>query len=212
MASLPVFCFGDDRQHGFVLTVDEHDEDNPVKPLPDRPHLRVLMDLWSDSQLLIIAKSRQVMVSWGCMSAIGWEVLHPGRQWAVCCRKFEDADALLERLWGVLQRIPLTRQETNQRCRLWNGTAIERKQGLITVWHEGAPSRVLALAEDSDAPRSRTFSGILIDEAAFTSNLDSLYAAAKPTTMAGGKLVLGSSPNGRGLFYDLLTDSGRVAL
>jgi hypothetical protein len=196
-----VFLFGDDRQAGLVTTVDEHDHAAPVKPLPNRPHLLGLTRLWEESHQLVIAKSRQMMVSWWGMAMIAWEVMHPGRRWAVTCRKFDDADALLERMWGILQRIPKQLRPP-----------MVRKEGTITVMHPDAPSQVLAVAQDSDAPRSRTFSGIWVDEAAFTDDLNKLYAAAKPTVMSGGRLVMVSSPNGRGLFYDLLSDHGRLEL
>ena len=194
-----VFLFGDRDQKSFTLTVDEHDGDTPVKHLPDRPHLRLIARLWQENQQLVLAKSRQMMVSWVCMALIVWEIMHPGRQWAVTCKKFEDADALLERAWRIIENIPKAFKPK-----------VVRKQGVIRVEHPEAPSQVLALAQDSDAPRSRTFTGILIDEAAFTDNLEELYTAAKPTVMAGGKVILVSSPNGRGYMYELLTDSGRL--
>lgn len=199
MEDSAVFLFGDEEQHGLVTTMDEHDEEHPIKDFPDRPHLRVLNDLGTESQQLVIGKSRQMLVSWWCLARILWEVLHPGRRWAVMCKKFEPADGLLERMWGIYLRLPPMKPKAT------------RKQGVITIFHpNGANSQVLAFAEDSDAARSQTFSGILVDEAAFTRNLSAAYVGAKPTTMAGGKLWLVSSPNGRGLFVDLLTDSGRI--
>jgi hypothetical protein len=196
-----VFLFGNDVQAGLVSTLDEHDAANPIKPLPDRPHLRALTKLWVPTQQLVVAKSRQMMASWLSMALILWEVYHPGRKWGVACRLFDPADALLERMWGIHERIPRSLRP-----------AATRKQGSITVKHDAADSLVLAFAEDSDAPRSMTLSGLLVDEAAFTDSLESLYGAAKPTTMSGGKLVLISSPSGRNLFYNLLTDNDRITL
>lgn len=197
------YLFGDDLQVGLVTTVDEHDVENPVKPFPDRPHLRTLTDLWLPSQQMAVGKSRQMMVSWWAMALVSWELWHPGRQWAVICRRFDDSDALLERCVGIMSRVAIPEGIRPK---------FVRKQGSIKVMHDSAPSQVLALAQDSDAPRSRTFSGMVVDEAAFTDNLEALYTAAKPTVMSGGKLVLVSSPNGRGLFHRLLTDSGRLEL
>lgn len=196
-----IFLFGDELQNSMVYTLDEHDADKPVKPLPDRPHLRVMTDLWVQSQKLIIAKSRQMMVSWHAMSMIVWAILRPGRQWGVACKKFEDADALLSRGWHIIEQLPLALRPK-----------ATRKEGLIRVEHDLASSQVMAFAQDSAAPRSRTFSGMLIDEGAFTDNLDKLYTASLPTVQAGGQLVIVSTPQGRGLFYDLISDNGRLAL
>ena len=201
LADPEVYLFGDRMQRGFVKTVDEHDQANPVKPFPDRPHLRVLNQLWTQSQQLLIPKSRQLMVSWFCMARASWEIMHPGQQWAVTCKKFDDANSLLERCWLIIQNIPEPLRPK----------AI-RKEGLIKIEHETAPSTLLALSQDSDSPRSRTFSGIILDEAAFTDNLDKLYTSARPTVQGGGKLIMVSTPNGRDLFYNLATDNGRLEL
>lgn len=200
LADLEVFCFGDDKQAGMCFTLDEHDAANPVKRLPDRPHLRMMSELWQQSQQLEVAKSRQMMLSWFVLAAIAWEVLHPGRRWLVVCKKFESADRLLDRIWHVLQNIPAPLRPK-----------MDRKQGSITIHHGLAKSYVTACAQDSDDPRSMTYSGIFVDEGAFTDHLEDLFAAAKPTTMAGGKLAIVSSPNGRGFFYHILSDGGRLA-
>ena len=195
-----VYLFGDQYQRGLVKTLDEHDFDNPVKPLPDRPPLRALTDWWMEEQQLIIAKSRQLMISWGCLSLINWECWHPGRLWGVTCKRFDDADGLLGRIYHIYQNVPKGIRPK-----------VEKKKGVLTVSTDaGPPSTIMALSQDSDAPRSRTFSGLYIDEAAFTDNLSWLYASAKPTVQGGGKVVLTSSPNGVGFFTDLLTDTGRI--
>ena len=212
--SLPTYLFGNERQRSLVLTMDEHDREQPIKPLPDRPHLRLLTKLLMERDQLVVAKSRQMMVSWWAMAAISHELLHPGRRWNVACRKFESADSLLERMWGIFERLPGA-QVGNQRVTLpfFNDLRFTRKEGLITAHHgDKGYSQVIASSQDSDTTRSKTFSGILIDEAAFTDNLDELYRACKPTAMGGGKVILVSSPEGRGKFYDILTDAERIVL
>lgn len=210
--SLPVYLFGDEHQNSLVRTMDEHDRESPIKPLPDRPHLRELTKLLETRDQLIVAKSRQMMVSWWAMACISHELLSPGRRWNVACRKFESADGLLDRCWGILERLPGAKLG-NQRIELafLDNLRLTRREGTITAHHgDKGYSQVIASSQDSDTTRSKTFSGILIDEADFTDNLDELWRACKPTAMAGGKVLMVSSPNGRGRFYQLLTDEERV--
>lgn len=117
------------------------------------------------------------------------------------CKTFEGADSLLDRMWGIYQRIPDGLRPP-----------AVRKQGLITVQHKGAPSQVHAFSQNSDEARSKTYSGIVIDEAAFTDTLDDLLTASKPTVMGGGKIVLVSTPNFLERFAEVLSDNGRIDL
>ncbi len=203
LASPSNFLFGNDKVRGLVLTMDEHalPTENPLKELPRRPHLELLADLLSNEQQVAIAKSRQMMISWLCLSMVLFESMHPGRRWGISCKKFEAADELLDRLWGMYQRLPEGLKPK----------AI-RKQGLVTIQHPNAPSQIHAFSQDSDEARSKTFSGILVDEAAFCDHLDDLLAACKPTVMGGGKLWLVSTPNFLERFAEVLSDSGRVDL
>lgn len=201
------FLFGSPTKVGMVKTLDEHDQEQPIKFLPDRPHLRELTRLAEESPLLAIGKSRQLMVSWWGMAYLGWALQTPGRRLGVMCRKFELADILLDRMWGVQQRIPIPEKIGKTRIR----PRAVRKEGVISVQHPGgADSICMALAQDSDAPRSLTFSKLWVDEAAFTDSLDAVLQAAMPTVMAGGQIILASSPNGRGEFYNILCDYGRL--
>lgn len=191
---------GDVRFRGFAFTMDEHDHDSPIKPLPDRPSLRLLNELWEDQRIACV-KSRQMLVSWFCVSRILHDCYRPGRRWLVTCKKEEDADALLERMWVQHRNVPeLVRPKA------------KRSYGKLVIAHDGAESRIQAAAQNSDDPRSYTFSGIWIDEASHTDNVADLVASSGPTTMAGGKLVLTTTPNGKDYVYQLITDGGRLEL
>lgn len=199
LRDFPLYAWGLEDFKGFAFTQDEHDHDNPIKPLPDRPHLRTLNDVYEDSQRLVLEKSRQLMVSWFFCSRILHDCFSPGRRWLVTCKKEEDADALLGRMWVQYQNIPEFLRPP-----------AAKKEANLTIMHEGAESRIQAAAQNTDAPRSFTFSGIWIDEASFTDNIADLVTSAGPTAMAGGKIVLTTTPVGRDYVYGLLTDHGRL--
>ncbi|MGH7868624.1 MAG: hypothetical protein ACREP9_13600 [Candidatus Dormibacteraceae bacterium] len=195
------FLWGNDKLYGLVKTVDEHDPSGGPKAFPDRPHLRVLGELLNTEDLVAVAKSRQMMVSWLCMSLVLFEALHPGRRWGVLCKQFASADDLLERAWAIYENIPISLRPK-----------ATRKQGLITVLHQNNPSRIHAFSQDSDEARSKTYSGLLIDEAAFAEHLEAVITAARPTVTGGGKLWLVSTPNFKEYFHTLLSDNGRIDL
>ena len=203
MASLPVYLFGDQHQKGLVYTNDERDKVNPVKPYPDRPHLRFFAGLWEDPNVdnLVVVKSRQLMLSWGGAAHFSWEAEKPGQRFLISCKKLDDADALLERIWFIRERIPNPLR-----------APATRKEGLITIHHELAPTYIHAAAQDTESARSYTFSRAWVDEASFTDNLSDFLAALTPTTMNGGKLLLTTTPNGRDTIYRLASDNGRLEL
>lgn len=196
-----VFLFGNETYKGLVLTQDEHDKTAPVKPIPPRPHLLQLCDLWVASSQLIVMKSRQMMLTWGVGSLILWEAWTPGQRWLVSCKKFDDADEILNRIMGIHERTP----------EFLRPKAV-KKEGLITFQHGNVKSFIQAAAQDSEAARSRTYSGIYIDEASYTDNVGKMITASKPTTMAGGKVVMVTTPNGKDAIYNILTDNGRLEL
>jgi len=205
MQDREVYLWGKDlgthKFEGFAFTQDEHDDLHPVKHMPDRPHLRVASQLFDQSQKLICYKSRQLMLSWFFASIILHECLRtPGRRWLVSCKKEEDANELLLRMLLQYNQIPS-----------FLPPKLKAKYCLLTIHHpNGVNSTIEAAAENADDPRSKTYSGIWVDESSFTVNLSELLAAAGPTTMGGGKLVLTSTPNGRDYGYELLTDKGRL--
>lgn len=196
LRDFPVYAWGLGNFQGFAFTQDEHDESG-VKHFPDRPHLRALNDLYEQSQMLVLLKSRQLMVSWFFDTRILHDCLKPGRRWLVACRMEDAANHQLSRMWLQYQHIPEFLRPP-----------ATRKESLISIHHEnGADSLIHAAAQNTDAPVSYTFSGVWVDEATRTDRVRELVATAAPTTMAGGRLVLTGTPVGKDAVYDLLCDA-----
>lgn len=117
-----LFIFGDDELPG-LLTKDEHAQDEPVQPFPDKPYLRVFLDCllvsgrfvaphaatyaldWgvplarlerlADTGVLCIEKSRQVMASWMVCAYLLWRAKFHAHQLILVQSKREDDAALL---------------------------------------------------------------------------------------------------------------------
>ena len=62
-------------------------------------------------------------------------------------------------------------------------------------------SQVIAVAASGDAGRSEAVSWLVMDEAAFISNIDTIYTSIKPTLATGGGILALSSPNGIGNWF-----------
>jgi len=62
-------------------------------------------------------------------------------------------------------------------------------------------SQIIASSASPDAGRSYAVSLLIIDEAAFIDNAETIYTAIKPTITTGGKCIIASTPNGMGNFF-----------
>jgi len=78
---------------GHVVTKDEHDGDNPVKPFPHKEYLRIVLDEWHGGEpIQFVAKSRQLMVSWLMCAYATWTArFQPHRLVLFQSKKAEDA-------------------------------------------------------------------------------------------------------------------------
>ena len=173
----------------FVFTVDEHDEETPVKRFRVIEPIEYIARLWQDlpqNEHISINKSRQLMCSWLAVSLILWESLRkPGRLWGVVSKKEDDAAKLLgeTRLGFIYHYLPEWMQKEHK---------MRASEVRVTFEHPGkAPvSQVMAIPQGSNQSRMHTFSGLVFDEAAFQDGLGQTIVGAKPTLHGGGKLIL----------------------
>jgi len=186
----------------YALTLDPHDRINPIKHFPDQAYLSKLIDIWETEPLLLIVKSRQMMISWLMVALNLWLAMnHRGQYIFFVSKKEDDAGlstplSLLSRAWFIYEHLPNSMK--------------------IPVKKTGTPSTLIfpsnnsiihAVSQDSEALRQYTASSIFQDEMAFQEHSEQVYAAAKPTIDGGGRLCGVSTPNGkRNLFYKLVFD------
>jgi hypothetical protein len=200
----------------YVWTVDEHERDEPVRPLlhgidaidpqtlqltrdldgSEDDYLRYVTLAWEREPLLAVPKSRQMRLTHAAVAWHGWLAqYYPGQRIAIQSKNFEDADALLGRLdksWEAQrEKAPWiqwpTYKKTEGRIVLPNGSIL------------------MAIAQGADKLRSYTFSAILSDEMGFQDKAEEAYAAAVPTIEGGGKYTAISSAN-PGFFQSLVFD------
>jgi len=134
--------------------------------------------------LVLIPKSRQMMITWLIIALYLWDVqFHEGRHVFVQSKKEEDANSLIERAKFIYDHEPafLKRHEMNSVYCVLEFPAIN--------------SRMKGIPEGPDQIRMYTASGIFMDEMAFQDSAEKAFQAAKPTIDGGGRFTGVSSAN-----------------
>ena len=183
---------------GALMTQDERDQKNPVKPLPDKEYLRIIVrEVYSD-KVILLPKSRQLMCTWiMCAYALWQALMHPHQKVFLQSKKEEDAaklvfDKVLDggRIGFIYSRLP---EWVKARVGAVGSFAKLSLSNGSLIW--GVP-------QGSDIIRSYTASLFITDECAFQPEFENAYTSAKP--MAGK--IVGLSTANQGYFADLVTE------
>jgi len=189
-------------QPGFVLTTDEHDEAEPTKHMPDKDYLRLLAYTWVHRDLLLVPKSRQLMVSWLFMSISLHNLLARNSQrMAIISKKEEDADALIERAFTIYKNLPHGRLYVPEVNRIRNNMRCDTSGSVMTAMNQSAKGL-----------RSYTWSWVFADEMAFQQEADQMLTAAMAAIRGGGRMTGVSTPDGEETFHDLCSGGGVVPM
>lgn len=181
----------------FVWTLDEHDLLNPIKRLPDKAYLKAITNIWSKEQLVLIEKSRQMMISWLMAALHYWlAAYHSGQNVLVQSKKEDDSDLILKRMEFIHNHIP-----EDLRVPLAGG-----KKTYCNIEFDGTHSRILGVSQNPEASRSQTASAIFSDETAFQDRAEEAYRAVRPALGQTGKYTAVSTPNGKEFFWKLRSD------
>ena len=169
----------------FMWSLDVHDSDSPIKRFPaERPHIQAMTRLWQDNPLLVIVKSRQMMMTWLFCALALWDAMfHQGR--LIMLQSKTEREAVGDEFsgQGLLGRVKFMLRH----CPSWlvpkwypKGTQVIFPEMNSTLW---------AVPQGAAIIRSYTSAGILSDEAAFQDEFEQSYAAATPTIRGGGWFV-----------------------
>lgn len=211
-----------------LVTKDEHDTADALKPFPDEPCLRVLLDCccvaggllapatatWALREgiapalleairaagMLFVEKSRQVMATWVCCAYLLWRAkTRPHQLLLVQSKREEDAANLVYAKESWQARISFMETHLPKHLR----TALFPKAGSYAQLAFPNGSRIWGIPEGGDIVRSNTASVILADEAAFQPEFGDAYTAALPAIHGGGSFLAISSAE-QGPFADLV--------
>jgi hypothetical protein len=163
-------------QYG-CITTDERDEINPRKPMPyaELTYLQDLTQAWVDNPMLLVHKSRQLMVSWLFTSIYLWLAMTKrSRKIAIRSQVLADAEKLLDRQVKVYEAIPEEFWPAQFRPKM----EISVKNSWI--YFPQMDSYVYAIAAGQDKGRGTTFSATLLDEAMFQDDFQEIFRTLKP--------------------------------
>lgn len=187
-----------------VVTQDEHDENHPFKKLPykEKPYLRELVDLFLTEPLLLIEKSRQMMVTWLMIACHVWDAqFHSGRRIFFQSKKELDANALIDRAKFIYNNYP-----EPHRTIIHTSFPAREPMAYLRLEFPKQKSVIQGTPQGADVLRQYTASRIFSDEMAFQDRAEEAYVAAKPTIQGGGKFIGCSSPNFRNFFWRVAKD------
>jgi hypothetical protein len=175
-----------------------------IKPFPDYPFVKRMVEAMIEHRILIVAKSRQMMATWTAAAFILHQCLfaNPGI-YLLMSKGQRDSKELVKRLKTMIENLP---EELRDQVTV--------KAGEIEF---GSGSRMIALPATESAPRMHSPSGVFWDEMAFTPKSEETWTAVKPAIDSGGSFVGVSTPNGMdNVFYRLFNDPsngfGKVTL
>lgn len=198
-----------------LLTKDEHDPDNPVKPLPiDDLYLRCVLDAllvsgkiikpteakyllregydmaWIEalyySGLFMIEKSRQLIVTWIVCTYLLWRCKYrPHQLILIQSKREDDAANLVFAKEATVGRMSFMESNLPKHLR-----TIEFPKG-ATYGHLyfSTGSHAWAIPEGSDIIRSNTASVIFSDESGFQPEFGNSFTAALPAVKGGGQYI-----------------------
>lgn len=170
-------------RQGWVWTLDQTDYKQPVKQFPNRPNLEFLTREWEQNRLLLVPKSRRMMMSWlMCWLHLWTAMLHPGRSVFLISDKEQKSDELVRRCEFMYDNLPsdlvIKPQARSKYCLLE---------------FPGLNSYIMGIPSGASQLRQYTASALLFDEFAFWSNAMETLGAARPTIEGGGRLTVISS-------------------
>ena len=189
----------------FVKTRDEADPDHTVKPFPvEYEYLRALWRDWEGAQKSIVAKSRQMFVSWAeCTFATWWARRRPNQHVIIQTQDWADAVKLVCVAGGNKDAAYLGRcQFIERNLPKWLQLPIKENEGQI-AYPNG--SLIEAVPGGADKVRGQVISLYIGDEFAFQSEAWGVWTTLAPLVQKGAKVILVSTPNGAqgNAFYSL---------
>lgn len=193
----------------YCKTRDEHGEEKAEEyrkkgitsfvkvPFPDYEYIHHVINLYLNNNVMVIMKSRQMMLSWLFCAILLWDTLFKeGRLNLIQCKKEEDADEHIE------GRIKLMYDNLDP----WMKDLFQARYKYCEFYCPRTKSKINALPEGGEVIRQKTASNVLMDEIAFQPQARSAFRATAPTIEGGGKIIGISTPNGRNFAWEVWDD------
>ena len=179
----------------YVYTLDPHDKKSPVKLFPKKEYLKELIKVWEEEKLLLVEKSRQMLMTWlWCALDLHEAQFGVGKYTFFQSKKEEDADALVGRAKFIFHHQPdfLKQSVEEVYCKLK---------------FPKTNSQIIGIPQGGDQIRMHTASRVFSDEMAFQPEAEEAFTAARPC-IEGGGVFNGVSSANPGFFQELCEEEG----
>lgn len=195
----------------WARTLDTHNEENPIQSFPEKEYIKVLVKVWLENKLLLIPKSRQMMVSWLIVALYLWETqFYEAKLTFFQSKREDDADDLVRRAKFIYDHEPkfLKRHHNGKK---WidvkaNPSLPEGRHLYCKLSFPAINSEIRGIPQGDSVIRMQTASGILADEMGFQPEAKGAYMAAKPTLSAHGRFTGVSTAEDNSYFEVLVFD------
>jgi len=183
-------------EQGWVQTQDEHakDDDHSTKPFPKDDYLKYIATIVMKSQVGLLMKSRQMLMSWLFCWLLLWAAVSRKGQLCIAQGKREE-DVLAKGDKALMGRIRFMRRNLPEAFR---PRVLEETKSSETYYNG---STIIAIPQGPDVIRSLTASFVFMDEIAFHPEGEEAWTAALPTIKGGGRLWGVTTPNGHEFCY-----------
>ena len=194
-SSFQALCdVADNPWHFFTDYVFTQDPARGVCKYPDYDYLAEFLWVMHRQRLVLVPKSRQMMVTWSVVAYTLWLALFKrSGDYIFISRNERCAEELLDRARFILDHLP----EWMQPKRLTNSAE--------EISFSKIGSRILSLPASPNGPRMYSPTAVFWDEMAFTPFDEQIWTALKPALDSGGQFIgVSSSGGARNLFAKLV--------
>lgn len=160
-------CFDDPYYFltNWAYTLDVHDPENPIKVFPDKEHIKIITKIWLNNPLLLIPKSRQMMMTWIFVCLYLWDTqFHKGKLTFFQSKKEDDADDLIKRAKFIWDHEPKFLKRSYERKQFFPLECNPQHKGQHVYCKMTFPSinsEIRGIPQGGDVIRMHTASGIL---------------------------------------------------
>ena len=173
---------------------------HPVKgliPFETFPFQDDCVDQFNDHRFNIVLKSRQLGLSTLVAAYSVWmAIFQREKNILIIATKLAVAQNFIIKVKTMIKSLPKW---------LMIPEIIANNKQIIQFNHG---SQIKAIPTSEDAGRSEALSLLIVDEAAFVRNFDTIWTGIYPTISTGGRVIILSTPNGTGgQYYKLYVDA-----
>ena len=186
--------------HFFTEYVYTQDPKRGVCRYPDYDYLREFLRVMREQRMLLVPKSRQMMVTWSVVAYMLWLALFQrSGDYIFISRNERCAEELLDRARFILDHLPPWMQPK----RVTNSSE--------EIAFAKIGSRILSLPASPNGPRMYSPTAVFWDEMAFTPFDEQIWTALKPALDSGGQFIgVSSSGGAMNLFARMATPIPRL--